>query len=77
MRISKTLLALALVLLLSAAAMAQEKNGSSPSNGSPRLVIASFTHDFGEVKPGTPLKYSFKIRNEGSGELQIKNVSPG
>ncbi|HWP42318.1 MAG TPA: hypothetical protein VNO14_03715 [Blastocatellia bacterium] len=70
-------LALALVILAACAAMAQERNGSGPSTGAPKLAIASFTHDFGEVKPGAPLKYSFKIKNEGTADLLIKSVAPG
>jgi hypothetical protein len=77
MKIREVVLTVALVISFSAAAAAQEKNGSPPSNGAPRLVIESFTHDFGEVKAGEPLKYSFKIKNEGTGVLQIKNVAPG
>ena len=73
----KIVLALALVVLLSTATAAQEKNGDSSTNGAPKLAITSFTHDFGEVKAGQPLKYSFKIRNEGTVDLLIKNVAPG
>jgi hypothetical protein len=77
MKIRETALAVALVMLFSVAARAQEKNGSAPSTGAPRLAIESFTHDFGEVKAGTPLKYSFKIKNEGTADLLVKNVAPG
>ncbi|HEV8486768.1 MAG TPA: DUF1573 domain-containing protein [Blastocatellia bacterium] len=44
--------------------------------GPPRLAIASLEHSFGSVKPGTPLTYTFKIKNEGQGDLEIKSVSP-
>lgn len=40
------------------------------------MVIDSFTHDFGEVKPGTPLRHIFKVKNEGKADLLINNVSP-
>ncbi len=60
-------------LMMVAGAAAQEK---SP-NVSPKLVIASFTHDFGEVKPGTALKYSFTFRNQGKSDLLIQSVTPG
>ena len=43
----------------------------------PKLVLASFTHDFGEVKSGTPLNYSFIIKNQGEADLIIKSVAPG
>ena len=42
----------------------------------PRMTLASFEHSFGNVKAGTPLKYSFKIKNTGNEPLEIKNVSP-
>ena len=44
--------------------------------GPPRLAIASLEHSFGNVKPGTPLSFSFKIKNEGQTDLEIKSVSP-
>ena len=74
----------ALIALMAIAAGAQEKqppaqpNGSgTPSGAAPKLVIESYTHDFGEVKAGEPLRYAFKIKNEGNADLVINNVSPG
>ena len=64
---------IALGLMLFGIAVAQEKSSSAP----PKLVIASFTHDFGEVKAGTPLRYAFKVKNQGSANLLINSVSPG
>lgn len=49
----------------------QKQNGASP-----KIVTQSFTHDFGEVKAGEPLNYSFIIKNGGNADLQIKNVAP-
>ena len=63
----------ALALIVCATAVAQEKAPNSP----PKLVIPSFTHDFGEVKPGTALKYSFTFRNQGKSDLLIQSVTPG
>ena len=60
-------------LMLCLAAVAQEK----APNGPPKLVIASFTHDFGEVKPGAALKYSFSFTNQGKSDLLIQSVTPG
>jgi len=62
-----------LALVVCATAVAQEK----PANGPPKLVIQSFTHDFGEVKPGTSLKYSFTFKNLGKSDLLIQSVTPG
>ena len=58
-------------------AMIQPNIGSAPSGAAPVLVIESFTHDFGEVKPGDPLRYAFKIKNEGKADLLINSVTPG
>ena len=64
---------LALVLMIFGLAVAQEKSPAA----APKLVIASFTHDFGEVKPGSPLKYTFTFKNQGKGDLLIQSVTPG
>ena len=42
----------------------------------PKLSIPSLEHSFGSVKAGTPLTYSFQIKNEGKVDLEIKSVSP-
>lgn len=73
MKFRNLVAAFALGLMMCGAAVAQEK---SP-NGPPKLVIASFTHDFGEVKPGTALKYSFTFKNQGKSDLLIQGVTPG
>ena len=75
MKLKNLFLALALSALVASAGLAQEK--SEQKTAAPKLSIAATTHDFGEVKAGTPLKYSFKIKNEGSADLLIKNVAPG
>jgi hypothetical protein len=85
MKLCKTILVLALVTfsaVLTAAAQqkqppVQPNAGSASSGPVPKLVIESMTHDFGEVKPGAPLRYAFKIRNEGKADLLINSVSPG
>ena len=84
MKLCKTISALALVTLTVLTAAAQQKQppaqpngGSAPSGPAPLLVIESFTHDFGEVKSGSPLRYAFKIKNEGKADLLINSVSPG
>ena len=66
-RTSFVVLSLLLVFVFSAAA--QEA-------GKPRLSIPSLEHSFGSVKAGTPLNYSFEIKNEGKVDLEIKSVSP-
>lgn len=79
MKACKMMLAVALVTVTLLTAGAQEKpNGRSTLSGAaPIMVIESFTHDFGEVKAGTPLRFAFKVKNEGKGDLLINSVSPG
>jgi hypothetical protein len=74
MKLRKIILSLSMVLAFAAVAMAHEHPAQ---NGEPKLVIESFTHDFGEVKSGTPLEYSFVIKNQGKADLLIKSVAPG
>jgi hypothetical protein len=83
MKIRKAFSAIALfVLLVVAVAAGQNKspnqpNGGSASNAAPLMVIDSFTHDFGEVKAGSPLRFAFKVKNQGKADLLINSVSPG
>jgi hypothetical protein len=58
-------------------AAAQEKQSPNKGGDAPKLVIKETTHDFGEVKAGTPLRYAFKIKNEGKADLLIQGVTPG
>jgi len=51
-------------------------SASAQDGGKPRLSIPSLEHSFGSVKAGTPLTYSFEIKNEGKVDLEIKGVSP-
>jgi hypothetical protein len=85
MKLCKTISVFALLTLLAVSAVAGQKpqQPNPPSAGdasvgpAPMLVIESLTHDFGEVKAGTPLRYAFKVKNEGKADLLINNVSPG
>ena len=70
-------------LILRAAAFALALVGCALGQGqgaapkSPKLVIASTEHNFGEVKAGEVLTHSFVVKNEGTADLEIKNVVPG
>lgn len=85
MKVYKTILGLTLLTVLALTAAAGQKpqqpnppSGADASVGpAPMLVIESLTHDFGEVKAGTPLRYAFKVKNEGKADLLINSVSPG
>ena len=82
MKLNKFVVSLAVLVLLTASAVGQNKPSNPPgtnggANGAPAMVIDSYTHDFGEVKSGTPLRYAFKVKNEGKADLVISNVAPG
>jgi hypothetical protein len=83
MKLCRMISALALVTLLVMTVAAQEKhspiqpNAGTSTAGAPLLVIESLTHDFGEVKAGTPLRYAFIVKNQGKADLLINNVAPG
>lgn len=70
------LLVMVLVLALTALGRSQEKQNERPPS-TPKLVMEGVSHDFGVVRPGTVLKHSFAIKNEGTADLIIKSVSPG
>ena len=76
MKFARIFSALALSILLATSATARQNQEPKPAEGAPKMVIESFTHDFGEVKAGTPLRYTFKVKNEGKGDLLIQNVAP-
>jgi hypothetical protein len=56
-------------------ALAQEKQVTTDPP-SPKLILDSAVHDFGTVEAGMPLRYTFKIKNEGTADLLIQNVAP-
>ncbi len=60
---------LSLSVALSAVTLAQK-------TGAPKLVVEKADHDFGKVIEGKVVTHTFKLRNEGSADLVIKNVSP-
>ena len=70
-RVASVLLPILLIFAFSASAQ-----NKAPQSGAPRLMIASPEHSFGAVKPGTPLTYTFKVKNEGTSDLQILTVQP-
>ena len=60
---------LSLSVALSAVTLAQK-------TGAPKLVVAKADHDFGKVIEGKVVTHTFNLKNEGSADLVIKNVSP-
>lgn len=63
-------IALTLALALASVSVAQQKTPA------PKLVVDKVDFDFGKVIEGKVVAHTFKLKNEGSGELVIKNVSP-
>lgn len=55
----------------------ESKKSQTTSGGQPQLVIASPTHDGGEVWEGEELIHAFTIKNSGAAELTIKDVKAG
>jgi hypothetical protein len=77
MKFVKPVAALTLALLLATVSLGQNGKPAAGQGGlPPKIVIESPSYDFGEIKAGTPLRHTFKVRNEGKGELRILNVAP-
>lgn len=69
--IFRPFLILLLASMLFASVWAQEQKAAAPV-----MALKSVEHDFGRVKEGTPLSYSFEFRNEGNADLVIESVAP-
>jgi hypothetical protein len=75
MKTEGTLMLLAALLGMFSIITLEQPATASPAG--PKLVIAAPEHSFGNIKPGTPLTHTFKIRNDGQADLEIKSVKPG
>lgn len=62
---------LALAVLVPGAAFSQGQSTTLP-----KLVIAKPEHDFGKIKQGDQVTFTFTVENAGTAELLIANVSP-
>lgn len=62
---------LASILALTATAFGQDK-----AKDAPKLVVDNAKFEFGKVNEGEEISHVFKIKNEGTAELIITNVSP-
>lgn len=71
-----TMIAVLLAVTVVVVAAQKKAANNSPETGQPKLAMDSFEHSFGTVKAGTPLKYTFKVKNDGKAPLAITNVSP-
>jgi hypothetical protein len=70
---------LLVVLMLTALTHAQptESTGRPADMVGPRLSAHEIVHDFGDVRPGTVLRWTFKLKNVGDADLLIHGVAPG
>ncbi len=70
MKLKQTLSAIAVLIALVVAVFGQA------ANGSPKLVIKSTEHNFGELKKDAHATHSFVFKNEGTADLEIRRVAP-
>lgn len=68
--------AFALALALTAVTFGQDKTEKAPGQDAPKLSVDNTKFEFGKVKEGDVISHVFKIKNEGTAELVITNVSP-
>ena len=81
MQIRRTILALAIGLLVAAPARADESinpnipgGNSAPLGHQPKAVVDSSLYDFGSALEGKQVTHTFKIKNTGEGYLDIRGV---
>ncbi len=72
MRLGLVSVALFVAGLLSTTGIAQDSGPKAP-----KMVFESPEHDFGKVKEGEQVAFTFSVKNAGTAELVIANVSPG
>jgi hypothetical protein len=71
----KLVLAVALLALVVAAAVPAGW-AANPSQKLPQVALETAEHSFGSIPQGTPLSYTFKLKNRGKGDLRILSVKP-
>ncbi|MGA2735202.1 MAG: hypothetical protein ABSG35_21720 [Syntrophobacteraceae bacterium] len=50
---------------------------TTQANGTPTVELSETTFDFGVVREGSDYVHDFKIRNTGTGVLEIRKILPG
>ncbi len=51
-----------------------EPAASAPQAGAPKIVAAAAIFNYGKIKQGATVEHTFKIRNEGVGDLIIRRA---
>ncbi|MDP2663741.1 MAG: DUF1573 domain-containing protein [Dehalococcoidia bacterium] len=76
-RASLVIAPLALTLILVAAACAEQPpaTGAGQGGSGARISVDSDTVDFGQVPLDKEVTHSFRIKNSGTGTLNLANVS--
>jgi hypothetical protein len=74
MKSKLALLALSMIVAFTFSVLAQEKPQEAAA---PKIVTPEVEHYFGAIKTGTPLTYTFVVKNTGKADLEIKSVTPG
>jgi len=70
----KLLFAFAILALAGAATL--PTGWAAPPEKASKLALESPEHSFGAIPQGTPLTYTFKLKNKGKAPLQILSVKP-
>ena len=50
--------------------------GTPANTGKSAIQFERLTYDFGKVKQGDPVKFTFKFTNNGTGEVKLEQVRP-
>jgi len=55
--------------------VAEPTPAAAPAPGeAPKIVAVAANHDFGKVKQGAVVEHTFKIKNQGAGDLIIRRA---
>jgi hypothetical protein len=65
------------VLLLLVFTFTAQSQTVAPGEKQPKVALAATEFNLGEVKQGEPVSHTFIIKNNGTANLEIKDVKPG
>ncbi len=79
-KMARLILGFSLSMLSSVLAAVQAAPGAAPAaapdDSGPRIVFATNVYDFGKIKAGDPVKFTYSFTNTGNEMLIITNVQP-